>query len=720
MSLTLPPSFTLNNLIGGYQGQLDYTMLADNQTNDGRNVEIGYTVKRRSGYTRLYKSALTKTGIRATTGETGAAVTGHFHLVKAAGTTDIDKHVVCAGPNVWNYSSGTANIILTNLTDGQDIVWNFAQIMNPADGSDDVVIGTNGKDKPIIWNGTDASAAFLDSVSGASGVVPAKYLVSLKNRIILLNVNDPSDVDAGSKFIMSSFDSAGAPAPHIFPAELSVYAGGSDRYGEITGAASINGRMIIFKKNTHYLFTLGGATVDDTTLSLLHDFSLQQMDENIGCIAPKTIQSIGNIVMFLSDKGVYATDGTQLVYMSEPIKRDLDNINLDKKYNACAVFHREKNQYWLSVAESGKNYNNMVFVYDVDKKIWFTPYDNMRCNIMSNFVQSNKQRILCGDHMGYLFELDNGVNDGRWSSKNFKPKSMLNNNTLIVADADRFEGNWVTDDMNLGLSIRALEASGANGEYRTIINCTASQLTVSPDWNTEITTNTTFALMSNKSYLRTKDFDFGNADLDKVFYKINARTTSDGDYDIKMNYVIDFNDMTNAGTASISVYDSRFLTPTDFDQATGTIAVLCGTVEAPGGPLQLSSVNVSNGTDLSASNLAGFCVYFQQSIILGGGRVVRPITSGECNTLNLGLVGTASLTNFLTSTIYMINRNLQNTWGTALWGPAKNKSREVSVRCLNNQPPVGKHLAVIIGNERANETWELFGLDIITKTVGRR
>jgi len=710
VALTLPPSFSLNNLIGGYQGQLDYTMLADNQTNYGRNVDLGYTTKQRNGYERILNTAFAGTGLKSLTGESGVMVNGHFQLIKAAGNTEVEKNIAAAGKNLWIYTSETASIILTGMTDAEDAIWNFAQIMSPTDGSDDVVVGVNGYDKPIIWNGMDASASYLSAVAGSSGVYSAKFMVSVKNRIFLLNIKDDTDVDAGSKFLISGFDSAGAPTPHVYPEDLMVYAGGSDRYGPITGAASLNGNVIIFKKNTHYLFTLGGSTIDEATLSFFHDFSLQQMDENTGCVAPKTIVSLGNMVMFLSDNGVYATDGASLVYLSEPIKRDLENINISRKQYASAVFHREKNQYWLSIAETGKDYNNLVFVYDLTKKIWYTPYDNMRCNIMSNFRKAGKQKILCGDHQGYMFELDTGRNDGLALGYNVTPKTFLNSNQLNFADSAAIS---VAGDGLYGLTLLATDSSGANVTYRTIIDHTGTQITVSPDYNASITTATTFAILGTRSFLRTKDFDFGVVDLDKVYTKIKTRTGSPGDWNFKVNYIIDFNEFSNAGTATVSVYDDRFLSWTAGDYATGTSPRYSGTIETV--TLGASEINVS-ARDLSASNLAGYAVYYVNS----GTRRVMPINSGECNTLELGLYGTASLVVTNTDTTYLINTNLDNTWGTALWGPANTTTKDISIRCLFNQPPYGRNMSLVFGNERANENWEILGFDIMTKVIGRR
>ena len=250
MGLFFPAALSLNSLTGGYNSNADFNSLEDNQTNSARNVELTRvnTIRKRNGYVRRLRTALTKNGLREQTFEKGERVKGYYQLIKQNKTTDVKAEVVAAGPNLYSYSSATASIIMTGLSD-KEHPWFFEQIMAPDDGSDDVVVGVNGQDMPVIWNGTDNSASFLQDVPGSSGVVSGKFIASLFGRLYIANINDKSDVDASSKVVLSHFDVNGVPTPHVFPEELFFYVGGSDRYGPITGMASLNGELIIFKQS---------------------------------------------------------------------------------------------------------------------------------------------------------------------------------------------------------------------------------------------------------------------------------------------------------------------------------------------------------------------------------------------------------------------------------------------------------------------------------------
>jgi hypothetical protein len=718
MPLFQPPAYNLKSLVGGYNSNADYETLADDQTNDARNAELTRinTVKKRNGYNRRLNTALTKTGLKSDTGLDGDKVRGHYQLNKAGFNGRVKINVVAAGQNLWKYTSQTASIILSGITDSDDAYWQFEQIQDPrpsASGSDDIIVGVNGNDPPVIWNGTENSATFLSSVTGSSGVQVAKHIASLKGRIYLGNIKDSNDVDSQSKYIMSGFFD-GSPTPHIFPPDLVIYAGGSDRYGQITGLVALNGLLIIFKRNTIYTMNPGGGTsvsTDLDALSLVHQFSQEQLDENIGCIAPSSIATIGNSVIFLSEHGVFSFDGKKLIYIGQAIEQDLKQINYNRKKLAAGVFYRAKNQYWLSLASDGSSFNDMVFVYDVTYNKWYPPYDGMRGDILSNFELSDKDRILSGDHLGYIYELDNGTADGKNVGLNFSPTTISNSSTVLnIADSQSLD---TSGDGYLGVNVLANDAVGTDGEHRIITDATATQITVSPGFKS-VTTATVFSIGGIRNHFKTKDFSFDSPDMDKLYRELGVRFKQYGDINVKTNYIIDFNELSNAGTATISQYNSNFLTWTGGDFATGSNPTYSGTIETVS--VGACSISVSAGTDLSASNLSDYCVYLWNS----GTRYVRPISSGECNTLNIGDYGTASLVSVNSNTSYFINTNLENTWDNSKWGPGKTKIKKVSLRFMDYQNLVGQYFSLRFYNERANEPYEIYGFDIKAKPIGRR
>jgi len=813
VALFLPPALSLKSFNGGYNSKLDTFLLGDNMTNDARNVEIGSTIKKRNGYVRMLNTALTKTGLKVTTGLSADRIQGHYQFVKQAVEDEISKHVVAAGSNLWDYNSGTANIVLSGLKDDPSIQWNFAQIMSPTDGADDVVIGTNGEDMPTIWNGTDASAAYLNSIAGTSGVSPAKFIVSTKGRIALLHIKDDSDVDAGSKFMLSGFDTAGTPTPHVFPADLMAYAGGNDRYGPITGAATLNGDIVIFKRNTIYMFTIGGGTTIDTeTLSLLHDFSLKQVDENIGCVAPKTICSIGNAIVFMSDIGVYVFDGVNTLYLSEAIENDLKNINISRKELACGAYNRAKNQYWLSIANSSQDFNDTVFVYDFNLKIWFAPYDNMRCDVMSNYRDGNEEKLICGDKFGYLYEMDKGSADGTDIGYSFVCRTGAKSTSWAGLEKIFIDSPYTlpyTGDGCLGMSIYSTELG--DNRQRIIVDICADHTAIYVSHlysaGAAETNGATFKIANINSYFRTKDFDIGSPDLDKMFRSVNVRAKQFGDFNFNVNYILDFNEITNAGTATVSQYDNKYFVydmtsqtsmyiheiqdysasdnkiyvsgngyyPTSGSGLQGhyvsiratqwsegefvanntadsielassakvsykagdtyilydsnSLEAFCGTFD--GYARDTSSVTFSAGTNFGTACMDGHWVFELYHTDQTSWKKILSNTSNTITVDETALINnlyyaysfdivSASIDTRWTASGLTINLCASNAWDNSLWGPGNTKINNISLRSMDTQPLVGKFFALKFYNENPGEPWEIFGIDIVAKTIGRR
>ncbi|RPI56126.1 MAG: hypothetical protein EHM49_01010 [Deltaproteobacteria bacterium] len=446
-------------------------------------------------------------------------------------------------------------------------------------------------------------------------------------------------------------------------------------------------------------------------MGIVYDFSLQQVNENIGCIAPKTIVSLGDMVLFLSALGVYAYDGENLVYLSKPIERDLKDVNHLYMEYACAGYDRGKNQYWLAVPSKGKNYNDTVFVYDFFLKAWMPPYTDMNCDIISGFEEGGQEKILCGSSDGYLYRLNHGKNNGMEVGYNIVPSSLVGSDVVAFYDSQSI---YTEGDGLLGLPVRALDVSGGDGLTRIITAATATQITVSPPWGSSVNSNTTMCLLGIDSYIRTKDYALGSPDQLKLFRQFSPRLLQSGKFDVKVNAIIDINDLSQAMSADVSVYDPSIICFTGGDYATGTSSRFSGTIETVS--VGASSVIVSAGSDISASLLAGYCMYYWNS----GTRRVWPINSGECEALNLGLYGTQSLVAVNSDTTYLINTNLEGTFGTARWGMGKTSKKDIAVRGTSLQDCVGEYISFKIGNNRANETWRMYGFDILSKPIGRR
>lgn len=105
----------------------------------------------------------------------------------------------------------------------------------------------------------------------------------------------------------------------------------------ITGIMPLRGNLVVYK-NRHIYSIMGDS---------LLDFEIRDTHADVGCIAPMSLVSGDNRHYFLSDRGIYAFDGTKPVLVSESIRPDLEALNPTSKKWAFGCYR--KNRYYLSV-----------------------------------------------------------------------------------------------------------------------------------------------------------------------------------------------------------------------------------------------------------------------------------------------------------------------------------------------------------------------------------
>ena len=125
-------------------------------------------------------------------------------------------------------------------------------------------------------------------------------------------------------------------------------------------------RLLVFNRNSIHI-------VANTTS--LKGASTQVLTDEVGCVARKSIQQVGNQVIFLSDNGVYGTQfldeynlrGTETP-LSEPINESIQRINKNAQENAVAVYF--DNRYYIAVPLDSSTSNNAILIYNFLNKQW--------------------------------------------------------------------------------------------------------------------------------------------------------------------------------------------------------------------------------------------------------------------------------------------------------------------------------------------------------------
>jgi hypothetical protein len=124
--------------------------------------------------------------------------------------------------------------------------------------------------------------------------------------------------------------------------------------------------LMVFNRNSIHL-------VSNTTS--LQSASTKLLTDEVGCVARKSIEQVGNQVIFLSDNGVYSTQffdeynlrGTETP-LSEPINETIKRINKDQRRQAVAVYF--DNRYFIAVPLDDALRNNAILIYNFLNKQW--------------------------------------------------------------------------------------------------------------------------------------------------------------------------------------------------------------------------------------------------------------------------------------------------------------------------------------------------------------
>ena len=125
-------------------------------------------------------------------------------------------------------------------------------------------------------------------------------------------------------------------------------------------------QLVVFNRNS--IHTVKNSLDLESSVS-------QVITSDIGCLARKSIQQIGNKLMFLSDNGVYALDFVDLynlrgqdVPLSASIQGTIERINQNHADKAVSVYF--DNRYYIAVPLDNSTTNNALLIYNFLNKQW--------------------------------------------------------------------------------------------------------------------------------------------------------------------------------------------------------------------------------------------------------------------------------------------------------------------------------------------------------------
>jgi hypothetical protein len=162
-----------------------------------------------------------------------------------------------------------------------------------------------------------------------------------------------------------------------------------DMSDEITGLVPYKDSLYVFRKRSIFV-------IQKVSLG----YGMFLVTDDVGCIAPFSVVSVNNMLMFLSHRGFELFNGSD-VYGVEPslsIDRTIKTIDMTKTDFICGVHYPEKREVWWSVPDLTKT---IVYHYLADAWYYFTFYKTPSC-LVSCYNSSKALVIKIGTTDGYL------------------------------------------------------------------------------------------------------------------------------------------------------------------------------------------------------------------------------------------------------------------------------------------------------------------------------
>ncbi len=296
---------------------------------------------------------------------------------------------------------------------------NFAQM-------DNILIIVNANITTQKWSGSGSTSAL-----GGSPPANVKYILTHGQRLWMFNssagksrchysaIDDPEDWtttgDSGAGYIDLAIDDG----------------------DQITGAASVGGAIIVFKKRS--VFYIHGNKPSN--------FTVKQVSTAIGCTANRTIVSTDNQVIWLSGNGVYVTNpNISPILASDNIHPKITAMTDAAKALACAG--RLRNQYWLNYDSNADSTNDTVLVLDFIEGCWFT-YNNIKATV---FLSRRDETFLSGAHDSPIIRQHDTTNQDSGSTITASIKTKVYDDSTFVDDKALLD-LWLYAEGNSGSTI---------------------------------------------------------------------------------------------------------------------------------------------------------------------------------------------------------------------------------------------------------------------------
>jgi hypothetical protein len=349
---------------------------------DVRNVRFFKgDLQQRQGYSRYIDTVIAAAPV------TGICqmqfTTAVTRFIAAAGTALVKD----GGAGAWTSIKGALT-----LTSGAGNLFAFARL-------NDKIIGTNGVDQ--LWKYSDAT----DPAVVLGGTPPQKALgiMDFQNRILLINITTSGGTAANARIMWCAInnpdDWVGTGSGFAEP----ILASGQTGIG--LGKTG-NEAFAFFSLSIFRILPTGDSNVP---------FRFVIHETGVGATSQQSIVTIPNIgtIFFCGPRGIYQMESPSYrpVRISKPLDGIWDSVNKTRLSKVVAAVFSIKNEVWFSVTYGSGSTNNMILVYDYERKAW-TVFDGILANYLMDYLDgSGIPQIAHGDYNGRVQKNESGATD---------------------------------------------------------------------------------------------------------------------------------------------------------------------------------------------------------------------------------------------------------------------------------------------------------------------
>ena len=521
------------------------TAVQDGRATDLQNVklDISKSLQKRFGYS-VVGDTLDVGSVGQAADEDECVVTGLYHTRFSSGT---ERNIATCGSRFsflngsdWQTVSGPT--VVQTAGQNNQFVWTTAL---------DEIIGTNGVDVPIRYNGTSLNQLSLTSLSSANRPSRAKTLAFFKNFLILANTTE-GGVAYPTRFRWSHVGSTSTWSDDDY---VDIDALGGQ---EINCLAELYDNLIVGLTDSLYRISfVAGA---DT-------FQVSKITDDIGCIAKNSMQSItltnaqNGLVFLDKDRKVYFFNGVAVQDISTLITQAMAGFSTSRLQYAVSA--DTNTSYYLCLTASGGSANNRCLEFQYQIGEW-TRHTQIPTNALAHVLDNNgRDQVYAGSYDAFVYQLDDSSLTNDVATETITGIITVVN-TINTATASGLQviytsnGNYTAGTLE-GAPI-TLTAGAGSGETNVIYDTTTTGIIVVDDFTTTPNVTTSFEIGAINASYTTKWYDLGQPARIKHLWKMNFwaqdEPTASG---IDVTYATDFSSDIATQTVSLDSVTSDAL-----------------------------------------------------------------------------------------------------------------------------------------------------------------